>query len=168
MVSAETIDAYFGEKDFFPHITYEPIGELIIEEAKLASLGLALACALVEQESGGKNLFGADFGSILAHRPVDAQGVGDLLRFVSYGGPSNGVGLTQLTYPPLIKEAEALGGAYLPRYQLRAGFRVLRDYLGRYPLRQAIGAYNRGPSNPNYDYAASVLTRRDEWRVRLA
>ena len=130
-------------------------------------MGLALARALVEQESGGKNIFGADSGSILAHRLVDAQGVSDLLRFVSYGGPSNGCGLTQLTYVPLIKEAEAMGGAHLPRYQLRAGFRLLRQYMAEYPLKRAIGSYNSGPADPNIVYADSVLTLRDGWRRRL-
>ena len=37
-------------------------GEVIFREAQRAGLDLDLACALVEQESGGRNIFGCDFG----------------------------------------------------------------------------------------------------------
>ena len=79
-----------------------------------------------------------------------------LLEHVDDGGGSNGVGLTQLTYPPLILDAEEMGGAHLPRFQLRVGFRVLKDYLDRYSLRRAVGSYNGGESNPIFTYADEV------------
>jgi hypothetical protein len=41
-------------------------GQIIVEEAE--SAGLALACALVEQESGGRNIFGCDL-SLVDDRP---------------------------------------------------------------------------------------------------
>jgi soluble lytic murein transglycosylase-like protein len=161
-MSAEIIDLHLHGR-----------GEVIIREAERAGIKLPLACALIEQESGGRNIFGCDHGPAntwtppYCNVPVTWERVQLLLQHIDEGGGSSGVGLSQITYPPLIREAEALGGAHLPRYQLRVGFRVLRDYLDTYPLRKAIGAYNGGPSNPQYDYADEVLAKRDEWRERL-
>jgi hypothetical protein len=148
-------------------------GEVIAREAEGAGLGLAMACALIEQESGGRNIFGCDHESEniwippFCNVPVTWERVQMLLQHIDEGGGSNGVGLSQLTYPPLIREAEALGGAHLPRYQLRIGFRVLRDYLDTYPVWHAIGAYNGGPFNPVRSYADSVLAKRTQWRERF-
>ncbi len=148
-------------------------GKVIVEEAQRAGLGLPLACALVEQESGGRNIFGCDWGTRWTDVPpycnvdVTERRVNALLRNVENGGGSNGVGLTQLTYPPLIKDANRLGGAHLPRFQCRVGFRVLKDYIESMGQRQGIGAYNGGPSNPIMSYADSVLERREQWRDRL-
>ena len=111
---------------------------------------------------------GCDGGSILCLRAVDAQMVADLLRFVALGGPSNGVGVTQLTYAPLIREADAMGGAHLVRYQMRRGFSLLSDYSVRGGVRWGLAAYNGGPGNPQYAYADAVLAKRDDWRARLS
>ncbi len=167
MSAVESIDSCFREADFFPHVPYEDVGQLIVEEAERIGLRLPLACALVQQESGGKNIMGCDAGAPFCHKPVTARRVRMVLAYVDGGGASQGVGLTQITYPPLIRAAEALGGAHLPRYQLRVGFGVLRDYLVTKPLTEALGAYNAGPANPNYDYADKVLVLRDEWKERL-
>ena len=148
-------------------------GEVISREAQRAGLDLDLACALVQQESGGRNIFGCDFGSEwtwsppFCHVPVTRERVQMLLEHVDDGGGSNGVGLTQLTSPALILDAEEMGGAHLPRCQLRVGFRVLKDYLDRYSLRRAIGSYNGGESNPIFTYADEVLKKRKEWRKRF-
>jgi hypothetical protein len=165
--AVESIDSCFREADFFPHVPYEDVGQLIVEEAERIGLRLPLACALVQQESGGKNIMGCDAGAPFCHKPVTARRVRMVLAYVDGGGASQGVGLTQITYPPLIRAAEALGGAHLPRYQLRIGFRVLRDYLDTYPVWHAIGAYNGGPFNPVRSYADSVLAKRTQWRERF-
>src|ERR1044072_2299001 len=83
-----------------------------IQEARKARLPLSWAFALVEQESGFRNIFGHDSGSILKGRHVTKARVADLLRFTVAGGNSNGVGLTQLTWPPLIRKANAAGGGH--------------------------------------------------------
>ena len=149
-------------------------GEVIFREAQRAGLDLDLACALVEQESSGRNIFGCDFGPEWTWSPpfcgipVTRERVQMLLEHVDDGGGSNGIGLTQLTYPPLILDAEEMGGAHLPRFQLRVGFRVLGGYLDRYSLRRAIGSYNGGESNPIFTYADEVLAKRREWRRKLS
>jgi hypothetical protein len=149
-------------------------GEVIIREAERAGLKLPLACALVEQESNGRNIFGGDHGPEntwtppFYRIPVTWERVQMLLQHIDEGGESNGVGLSQLTAPELIRSAEALGGAHLPRYQLRVGFKLLRSHIDALGLRHGIGAYNGGRGNPILSYADEVLAKRDEWRKRLA
>jgi hypothetical protein len=150
-------------------------GQVIAEEAERAGLALDLACALVEQESGGRNIFGCDHRIEYPEEPpfcrvrVTAERVGQLLLHIDeYGyGASNGIGLTQLTYPPLIRMAEEMGGAHRPRFQCRVGFTELRNLIERYGTRTGLGIYNGGPAHPNFAYAWDVLEKRNEWRRRL-
>ena len=150
-------------------------GDVIYKEAELIGLDLALACALVEQESNGLNIFGCDHGSKSPEEPpycrvkVTAERVGLLLQHIEENGfsASNGVGIVQLTWPPLIWDAQDLGGAHRPRFQCRVGFQELRNLIERYGTRTGLGIYNGGPSSPNYDYAWSVLEKRNAWRRLL-
>jgi hypothetical protein len=149
-------------------------GQVIAEEAEGAGLGLDLACALVEQESGGRNIFGCDGRNFdepdevpFCHARVTAEKVQMLLANIDAGGASNGVGLVQLTYPMYIRQAEGMGGAHRPRFQCRVGFTLLRNLIERYGTRTGLGIYNGGPAHPNFAYAWDVLEKRNEWRRRL-
>jgi hypothetical protein len=149
-------------------------GTVIVEEAQRAGLELALACALVKQESGGRNIFGCDGRNFenpdevpFCGVRVTAERVRQLLEHIASGGDSNGVGLVQLTAPELIKRAEALGGAHKPRNQLRVGFGHLVYLIDLLGYRKGIGAYNGGAGNPIMSYAWDVLEKRNEWRRRL-
>lgn len=139
----------------------------IVWEARHAGIPVSLALALVEQESGFRNIFGADQGSILKHEKVTKAKVARLLAFVERGGPSNGVGLTQLTYPPFIRHANRIGGAHLPKYQLRVGFGALKDKLARNPKSWwgALATYNAGrPDSPvGLAYAGKVIAKQRRW-----
>lgn len=143
----------------------------IILEARRTGIPLSLAFALVETESGFRNIFGADRGSILKHEKVTKKKVDRLLRFVAAGGPSNGVGLTQLTYPPFIKQANAAGGAHLPKYQLRVGFGALRDKIARHGgrVRPALAMYNAGRADSpvGLSYADKVVAKQRRWHQVL-
>ena len=46
MTTAETIDRYFSERNYYPHVPYQSFGTALVEEAKSASLGVPVACAL--------------------------------------------------------------------------------------------------------------------------
>lgn len=147
-------------------------GPAIVAEAKREGVRLALALALVEQESGFRNIFGCDSGKQLdtapwCHQPVTSERVKELIAFVGRGGTSNGVGLTQLTSIDLIKQAEAEGGAHKVVAQCRVGFRFLHGLIERNQERAGIGAYNGGESNPNFKYADSVLALRGKWQARI-
>jgi hypothetical protein len=163
------IDEYAVAKNYWPHIPYQPVGKEILEEAMLAGIGPYLALGLTEWESGFKLIFGCDQGAPFCHEEVTELKVHWLMGWNAAGGVSQGVGLTQITYKPLILEAHELGGAHLPRYQCQVGFGLLRGYIERFggDLRRAVGAYNSGPSSPNLEYADNVLELRDSWRRRL-
>lgn len=132
-----------------------------IEEARAAGVPLSWAFALVEQESGFRNVFGHDRGSILQGQRVTAKRVRRLLHHVDRGGISNGVGLTQLTWPPLLREADRNGGAHKPRVQLRYGLRHLAE-VARGDLDRSAWRYNGAP-----EYQARIKSKQSRWHVRL-
>jgi hypothetical protein len=176
---AQIIDRYFRAKDYYPHIPYEPIGELLVSECRRMGEGglwVSTAAALVEQESGGKNIFGCDWTAKWTRVPpycnvaVTEERVKALLRNIDEGGGANGVGLTQLTYPPYVREAEAMGGGHILRYQMRVGFKLLNDLLAQYDYLNALEAYNDGNgrwNDPENPYDLQFAAKHRAWKDRL-
>lgn len=165
MGNIEAIDAHLGGN-----------GQIIVEEARFAGLELALACALVEQESGGENIFGCDAGDVgdyppYCHQPVTYERVQILRDGGEYTYGMNGVGLTQLTWWSLVEEAEAMGGAHIPANQCRVGFRLLKRYIDDYSYLEALGAYNAGEGNRRLGidngYAQSLANKHEAWKMVL-
>jgi hypothetical protein len=146
-------------------------GPIILAESKREKVPFALALALVEQESGFKNIFGCDLGpqstAPWCHQDVTRDRVQALIAHVEGGGTSNGVGVTQLTSIGFIQQAEAEGGAHTVHAQCRIGFRVLHGLIERHGERAGIGAYNGGEGNPNLNHADLVLALRDKWQARI-
>lgn len=146
--------------------------EVIVSEAHAAGLELALACALVEQESLGRNIFGCDLGSRssvpFCHQPVTRERVVELLAHLRRGGTGNGVGLTQLTSSGFVFDAEESGGAHKPSAQCEVGFDLLKSLIAQVGEFKGIGAYNGGLGNPIASYADEVLERRARYRKLLA
>ncbi len=147
-------------------------GALIISAAREARLALADACALVEQESGGKNIFGCDAGGPFCHEPVTRELVQRLINQKGYktgDAPMQGVGLTQLTWFSFVLSAEERGGAHLPINQCLVGFNLLRSYLQKYPRERAIASYNAGEGNwmAGRAYAAQLMQKSKVWEERL-
>src|SRR5918998_6423691 len=58
-----------------------------------------------------------------------------LIRNVQRGGGQNGVGHGQLITISLVKEAERLGEAHIPWFQMRVAFRYLNDLIAAYGWR---------------------------------
>lgn len=155
------------------------MGRVIVDEARRADLHVDLACALVEQESGGYNIFGADYGNVgdrppFYRQPVTPERVQALRTGGSYRHGMNGVGLTQLTWWEFVERAEALGGAHLPWTQCRVGFGDLVSMLDveGFGYLEALGAYNagRGRYQIGIDngYAGSVAERHRAWKQRIS
>lgn len=146
-------------------------GPAIVAESKREGVQLALALALVEQESGFRNIFGCDLGfrktAPWCHQQVTRDRVKALISFVEHGGTSNGVGLTQLTSIDFIRRAEAAGGAHTIDAQCRVGFQVLHGLIERHGQRTGVGAFHGGEGAPDFDYADSVLALRAKWQGRI-
>lgn len=130
-------------------------------EARRAGIPISWAFALVEQESNFQNVFGHDGGSILHGQKVTRERVHRLLAFIHHGGVSNGVGLTQLTSPPLIREAERLGGAHRVVNQLRVGFAFFKTVTkGDY-------AHEAWRYNGARSYQQKIAARQRRWHEVL-
>jgi hypothetical protein len=146
-------------------------GRLIIAAANRAGLPLPLACALVEQESSFRNVFGNDGVA----NPIKGVRV-NRERFLRYrafreqGLGAQGVGVTQLTFPPFQDRADALGGCWKVRHQLRVGFDVLAGLIAQHGVRGGLAAYNAGTptSLDGLKYAGKVLAREAQWKLKLA
>jgi hypothetical protein len=147
-------------------------GALIVAEAKRAGVPLPLACALVEQESSFRNVFGHD----AVANPIPKGSAVTKASFERYrafrerGLGAQGVGVTQLTFPPFQDQADALGGCWKVRNQLRVGYQVLAGLIAAHGVRGGLAAYNAGSpgSTAGLKYAASVLRRRRRWKQVLA
>jgi Transglycosylase SLT domain len=179
---AEIIDEYFEELNAYPDIPYQPVGEILVDECeKMGPEGIwvSTAAALLEQESGGKNVFGCDFGKRWTTEPpycnVEVTRERVKLLISNFHQPpagvgQNGVGVTQITTMALVEQAEKIGGAHLIRHQMRVGFRYLNDLITRFGWPEGAAAYNAGPGNLQSvmeTYGASMAKREREWAARL-
>lgn len=135
--------------------------------ARAAGLPLAVACALLFQESdGGHNVFG--------HDPTIFSGAGEVTeaKYKAYKalraktGMMQGVGPTQLTWYEFQDRADREGGCWRPFVNMKVGFSIMTAYLKTYTLREAFARYNG--SGPYEAYATRTLQRYTEWRSKLA
>jgi hypothetical protein len=179
---AEIIDNFFRQRDAFPDVPYQPLGAHLVQECEAMGpdgLFVSTAAALVEKESGGKNLFGCDFGERWITDPpycqvaVTEERVKKLID--NYHQPpagigANGVGVSQITTMELVEEAEAMGGAHLVRHQMRVGFRYLNRLIALLGWPEGAAAYNAGPGNflsVMDTYGADMSKKEREWAERL-
>ncbi|HEV2745640.1 MAG TPA: hypothetical protein VGV91_20970, partial [Rubrobacter sp.] len=156
---AEIIDDFFREQDAHPHVHYKPLGADLVRECESMGpdgLFVSTAAALLEQESGGKNIFGCDFGARLTNVPpfcqieVTKERVKRLIDNFHQPPPgigANGIGVTQLTSMSLVEQAERMGGAHLVRHQMRVGFGHLNRLIAMFGWPEGAAAYNAGPGN---------------------
>jgi hypothetical protein len=141
--------------------------KVVIEEAKRAGLPLRFALAMLEKETDipQRNIFGCDHGSgrAFCHENVTAARVAALRR----SGLANGVGWTQITLPAFVEEADKLGGAHKPRFQMRVGFKVLKDNIDREgSARQGFRAYN-GSGAQAEKYGREAVAIAERWKRAL-
>ncbi len=131
---------------------------------------VSLGLALQEQESGGRNIFGADIGAPFAHQPVTERRVRELVKHVRAGGLSNGVGPMQLTFIGFIDEANRDGGAWLPAVNIATGLGIVAGHIKRHGVPGGLATYNAG--NPQAaagkKYAKQVIERQDRFHQLIA
>ena len=180
--TAEIIDDFFREQDAFSHVPYQPLGVDLVRECESMGpdgLFISTAAALVEKESGGKNIFGCDFGERFTTDPpfcqvaVTKERVKSLIDNFHQPPPgigANGIGVTQITSMDLVEAAEGMGGAHLVRHQMRVGFRYLNRLIALFGWPEGAAAYNAGPGNllsVMDTYGADMARKERQWAQRL-
>lgn len=128
--------------------------QMVVAEAKRAGLRLDYACAMLQKESGGgSNVFGHDptifvgAGTVTKAKYMDYK----RRRVASGNRLMQGVGPTQLTYYTLQDRADAQGGCWKPRINMRVGFKHLADHISRYGEADGARRYNgSGPAAVAY------------------
>jgi hypothetical protein len=144
--------------------------QAVVEEARRAGLRLALACALLEKESGrGRNVFG--------HDPTIFVGAGEVTRakyaeykrrrVASGNRLMQGVGPCQLTWWEFQDAADREGGCWRPEVNMRVGFRHLVALISQHG--EADGARRYNGSGPAAEaYSRDLLAKTRIWEAKLA
>jgi peptidoglycan hydrolase-like protein with peptidoglycan-binding domain len=130
---------------------------------------VASAAALITKETAGRNIWG--------HDGVDTGGCYDkggpvtrenyLCVRASRTAGFNGAGPGQLTWVGYWTAADALGGVWDPRANLRVALKALTDLQRQYGDQDGARAYN-GTNAAARAYGADYIARRLAWRVLLA
>lgn len=140
---------------------------------------LAACCAMVENESGGRMIWGADpwnqaaypkgaaLDPSLHEQPVTEQNY-HVYRWRRNGGMQpQGCGITQLTSESLQVAAELAGGCWVPFYNCRIGFAFLRSLFEREGGELGgFAAYN-GSGPAAWDYARRAVQLAADWQQRF-
>lgn len=154
----------------------ENVGPLA-RACRLERVPFWLACALMEKESGGRNVYGHDPGGVFSrdeHDRVDARNFMQFLTRVMNGETSNGVGPAQITYAGAARGGHRDGGYFRemaaegllpwePEDNMRKGLRIIGAHKKARGSWAAAGtAYNGRAS-----YGADLVKKANEWRARL-
>ena len=139
--------------------------------AEIAGLPIAYAAALLDQETGGgRNVWGSDGvstgGAYRKGEPVTEASYRAYATLRDAGLIGNqGVGPVQLTSTSFQREADALGGCWIPRNNMIVGFRLLANLIRQYGD-AGITRYNgSGPAAERY--RVSMLGRISTWQIIL-
>ena len=148
--------------------------DIVVREAKRSNVPASLICAVLQIETGFRNVFGHDNVRNPIKSPPrpapDLEVTED--RYRSYlhhrhlGQGNQGVGPMQLTSPGLQDRADKLGGTWRPGPNIRVGVELLASNIKRLGLREGVRAYN-GSGDAAERYATKVLELERVWRSRL-
>jgi hypothetical protein len=141
----------------------------IVELAAAERLNLAAACTMLEKESGGRNVWGSDGVDTGGYYTKGAAVTrADYERWKPHRARlgSQGVGPTQLTYPPLQDQADQAGGCWDWRVNVRVGFRHLAQLQRQYGTRGGFRRYN-GAGPMAEKYADDAMAKLARWTDRL-
>lgn len=128
----------------------------------IGRVGVPLGFALVETETGFKHIFGHDAEGLFPGQRVTRTRFRVLREHLreTWSG-ANGVGLTQITWPPFVI---AHGRLWRPKVNLRVGFAILRDYMESKGREEGVNAYNGDPTGA---YGRKVLDRAADYRSAI-
>lgn len=143
--------------------------DVVTVAARHTGCDLSTYIALLENESGGRNVFG---GEGTACPRAWYEGEVTRFRYTVYkvrrnlGFSPNGVGPCQLTDPDLQKQAERLGGCWKPLHNMEVGFTLLEQLVREHGLLEGARRYN-GSGSAAVEYAHRLVERRSVWTSRL-
>lgn len=147
----------------------------VAEISARTGLPLALACALLEQESGGgHNVWGHDGGAGVrtggSYKPGGPVTAANYATYRKLADPGviirQGCGPCQLTSRSWQDAADARGGCWDPRANMLAAFTGLVTMINQWGLPDGVRRYN-GSGVGAEAYRDSVLTRYRTWTDRL-
>ena len=147
-------------------------GLRIVLEAHARDIPVSVLCAVVEQESGFRNVFGHDpvkwpqirGGNVTKARYLRYK----LLRKRGFG--MQGVGPMQLTWWEHQDDADRSGGCHQPHANIATGALLLHELYRRWgSWARAFEAYNAGKPGTaaGAAYSARVQQRQRTWHERL-
>lgn len=140
-----------------------------IIQARKAGVPISLAFALIEQESGFRNVFGHDPTTSI---PVKWRGSKVTKNKYKYykerraNGGMQGVGPAQLTWWEYQDLADKRGGAWKPAHNISVALDHLGALIKSKGTRAGLAAYN-GSGRAADAYAESVLKRQRKWHKWL-
>lgn len=146
----------------------------IILEARRTGIPISLAFALIEQESGFRNVWGGD-------PPPNGGTTGRQGKLVTKGGyrtykqrrgangrgGMQGVGPAQLTWWEYQDRADKRGGCWHPKHNIRVAFEILAANIKQHGRENGIERYN-GSGAAAERYAKQVLWKMRRWQDRLS
>lgn len=135
----------------------------IIWEARRVPMPPSLGFALVQQESGFRNVFGHDPTIFVGAGLVTQEKYAAyLLERGRHGeGGMQGVGPCQLTWWSYQDQADALGGCWDSRHNIHVGFQLLGRLMGVHGYEVGIARYNgSGPAATAYSRTVRSGARR--------
>jgi hypothetical protein len=142
----------------------------VVELAARAGLELAAAATLLEKESsGGHNVYGHD--DVRTGGFYEKGGPVTRANYAKYKAHrhefgAQGVGPTQLTFPPFQDRADARGGADDWRINALVGFEILAGLVSANGSRGGFRRYN-GSGDAAEAYADDAMKKLEVWRSRL-
>jgi hypothetical protein len=138
----------------------------IIQQARKSGIPISLGFALIEQESGFKNVFGHDSTSSIPDSwkgsKVTKKKYLDYKKHRELGRGMQGVGPAQLTWWAYQDEADKRGGAWIPKHNISFAFDHLASLINSKGMHDGIAAYN-GSGQDAERYADSVLAKSRKW-----
>lgn len=142
--------------------------ELIAIAANEVGLPFYAACALMQKESMGRNIYGNDYLGTLSGYPYDVNHDNyRVFRWLVFtkGKRSNGVGPCQLTYKGFFTQMEKEGlKPYDPYDNMFFGFRLLLSYYKSSGSWTKAGTRYNGSSTYGRDFSKKVSA----WKTRLS
>jgi hypothetical protein len=149
---------------------------LIAEATDKVNGRFYLSVAMIEKESGGRNVYGKDEGGVLAGftRPVNEENYYAFEHEVMVNGRvSNGVGPAQITHPDLLREMKAQKlwpwdpghNIFFGVRRITAFYRHARDVLDK-EVWEAVW-YAGKKYNGRDIYANDFVDVAKKWRERL-